>query len=95
MCGVAQSAFRVARYAHGSKRGSRMKTTQIIGMLLIVAGVLGLVFGGFSYTKDTTALKVGPIELKVQEKESVSIPMVASGAAIAIGAFLMFAGRIK
>ena len=72
-----------------------MKATQIIGLLLIVAGVLGLVFGGFSYTKDTTALKMGPIELKVQEKESVSIPMVASGAAIAIGAFLMFAGRIK
>ena len=72
-----------------------MKATQIVGLLLIVAGVLGLVFGGFSYTKDTTALKMGPIELKVQEKESVSIPMVASGAAIAIGAFLMFAGRIK
>jgi hypothetical protein len=72
-----------------------MSTTQIIGLLLIVAGVLGLVFGGFSYTKDTTALKIGPMELKVQEKESVSIPMVASGAALAIGAFLMFAGRKK
>jgi hypothetical protein len=72
-----------------------VKTTQIIGLLLIVAGTLGLVYGGFSYTKDTTALKIGPMELKVQEKESVAIPMVASGAAIAIGAFLMFAGRIK
>ena len=72
-----------------------MKTTQIIGILLIVAGVMGLIFGGFSYTKDTTALKVGPIELKVQEKESITIPVVASGISIAIGAFLMFAGRIK
>jgi TRAP-type C4-dicarboxylate transport system permease small subunit len=72
-----------------------MKTTQIIGLILIVAGVLGLIYGGFSYTKDTTALKVGPIELKVQEKETISIPMVASGAALAIGAFLMFAGRVK
>ena len=73
-----------------------MKATQIIGILLIVAGVAGLVFGGFSYTKDTTAVKMGPIELKVQEKESISIPMVASGASIAIGVFLMFfAGRIK
>jgi hypothetical protein len=72
-----------------------MKATQIVGLLLIVAGVLGLVFGGFSYTKDTTALKMGPLELKVQEKETISVPMVASGAAIAIGAFLMFAGRIK
>ena len=72
-----------------------MKTTQIIGLLLIVAGIAGLLFGGFSYTKDTTALKIGPMELKVQEKESVAIPMVVSGAAIALGAFLMFAGRVK
>lgn len=72
-----------------------MKTTQIIGLLLIVAGIAGLLFGGFSYNKDTTALKIGPMELKVQEKESVAIPMVVSGAAIALGAFLMFAGRTK
>lgn len=72
-----------------------MKTTQIVGLLLIVAGVLGLLYGGFSYTKDTTAVKLGPIELKVQEKESIAIPVVVSGAAIALGAFLMFAGRVK
>ena len=72
-----------------------MKTTQIIGLLLIVAGGMGLLFGGFSYTKDTTALKLGSIELKVQEKDSVAIPVVLSGAAIALGAFLMFAGRVK
>ncbi len=72
-----------------------MKTTQIFGILLIVAGALGLMYGGFSYTKDTTAVKLGSIELKVQEKESVAIPVVLSGAAIALGAFLMFAGRVK
>ena len=72
-----------------------MSTTQIVGILLIVAGTLGLALGSFSYTKDTTALKIGPMELKVQEQETVSIPMVLSGAAIALGAFLMFAGRVK
>ena len=72
-----------------------MSTTQIVGILLIVAGGLGLALGSFSYTKDTTALKIGPMELKVQEQETVSIPMVLSGAAIALGAFLMFAGRGK
>ena len=72
-----------------------MKATQIIGLLLIIAGTAGLLFGGFSYTKDTTALKIGPMELKVQEKESVAIPIVLSGAAVALGAFLMFAGRVK
>ena len=44
-----------------------MKTTQIIGLLLIVAGVLGLAYGGFSYTKETTGLKLGSLEVKVQE----------------------------
>ncbi len=77
------------------KKGKNMKATQIIGIVLIAAGVAGLIFGGFSYTKDTTALKVGPIELKVQEKESIAIPVVASGLAIALGAFLLFAGRTK
>jgi len=72
-----------------------MKPIQIVGIVLIVAGVAGLVFGGFSYTKDTTALKIGPMELKVQEQETISIPLVASGAAIAIGAFLVFFGRAK
>ena len=72
-----------------------MSTTQIVGILLIVAGGLGLALGSFSYTKDTTALKIGPMELKVQEQETISIPMVASGAAIAIGAFLVFFGRAK
>ena len=72
-----------------------MSTTQLVGILLIVAGGLGLALGSFSYTKDTTALKIGPMELKVQEQETVSIPMVLSGAAIALGAFLMFAGRVK
>ncbi len=70
-----------------------MKTTQIVGLLLIIAGGLGLLYGGFSYTKDTTALKLGSIELKVQEKESVAIPVIVSGAAIALGALLLLAGR--
>jgi len=72
-----------------------MKATQIVGLLLVVAGIMGLLFGGFSYTKDTTALKLGPIEMKVQEKENVAIPMVLSGAVVALGAFLMFFGRVK
>ena len=72
-----------------------MKATQIVGLLLVIAGLAGLLFGGFSYTKDTTALKLGPIEMKVQEKESVAIPIVLSGAVVAFGAFLMFVGRVK
>jgi hypothetical protein len=56
-----------------------------------VAGSLGLAYGGFSYTKETTGVKLGPIELKVQEKETVNVPLIVSGAAIAIGVFLLVA----
>jgi hypothetical protein len=66
-----------------------MNPTKLIGIILIVAGGLGLAYGGFSYTKETTGMKLGPIELKVQEKETVAIPLIVSAAAIAIGVFLL------
>ena len=72
-----------------------MNTTKIIGIALIVAGALGLLYGGFTYTKDTHSAKLGPIELKVQEKETVVVPIVVSAGAIALGVFLIVAGRNK
>ena len=72
-----------------------MNTTRVIAIVLIVAGVLGLVYGGFSYTKDTTAVKIGPIELSVKEKETVNIPMWAGIGAIVIGGLLLVLGNKK
>ena len=66
-----------------------MNPTKLIGIILIVAGGLGLVYGGFSYTKETTGVKLGPIELKVHEKETVAVPLIVSAAAIALGVFLL------
>ena len=60
-----------------------------------MAGCLGLVYGSFSYTKETTGMKLGPIELKVQEKETVTVPLIVSAGAIAIGVFLLVAGGCK
>jgi drug/metabolite transporter (DMT)-like permease len=69
-----------------------MNAARIIGIVLIAAGVLALVFGGFSYTKETHGAKLGPIELSVKEKESVNIPMWAGVGAIVIGGVLLLAG---
>lgn len=69
-----------------------MNTAKIIGIVLIVAGVLALVFGGFSYTKESHGAKLGPIELSVKEKESVNIPMWAGVGAIVAGGLLLLAG---
>ena len=53
------------------------------------------IYGGGGYTKETTFAEPGLIELKVRQRETVDIPMMASAGAIALGAFLMLAGRIK
>lgn len=70
-----------------------MNSTTLIGVILIAAGCLGLAYGGFSYTKETTGVKLGPIELKVQEKESVNIPIALSIGGIVFGVFMLAAGR--
>jgi hypothetical protein len=68
---------------------------KIIAIVLIVAGVLGLGYGSFSYTKQTHDIKMGPIELSVQEKETVNVPVWAGVGAIAIGAALLLLGGRK
>lgn len=69
---------------------------KIVGIVLIVAGLLGLIYGGFSYTRDRTALKVGPVELSVKQKETVNIPLwVGIGAIVAGGVLLVLGGRGK
>ena len=72
-----------------------MNGIKLIGAALIVAGVLGLDYGGFSYTKDTTAVKVGPLELTVQEKETVNVPLWAGIGAILVGGVLVAMGGRK
>ncbi|HEV8343695.1 MAG TPA: hypothetical protein VGR30_15095 [Candidatus Binatia bacterium] len=66
-----------------------MNAIKIVGVVLIVAGILGLVYGGFSFTKETHEAKIGPLELQVKEKETVNIPTWAGVGAIVIGAVLL------
>ena len=60
-----------------------------MGIVLLVLGLLGIAYGGFSYTKDKTAAKIGPIEIEVKEKEHVNIPLWAGVAVAAVGAVLL------
>ena len=72
-----------------------MNTVKVFALALIVVGTLGLAYGGFSYTKDTTVVKLGSIELTAKEKETVNIPMWAGIAAIFAGGLLLVAGGRK
>ena len=69
-----------------------MSPTKIIAIVLIVAGVLGLAYGKFSYTKETHDAKVGPIELSVKDKETVNVPVWAGVGAIVIGVGVLLVG---
>jgi len=69
-----------------------MSSTKIIAIVLIVAGVLGLAYGKFSYTKETHDAKIGPVEFSVKDKETVNIPMWVGVGAIVVGAGLLLAG---
>jgi TRAP-type C4-dicarboxylate transport system permease small subunit len=71
-----------------------MTAAKLVGLVLVAAGLLALIYGGFSYTKDTHNMKLGPIELSVKEKETVNVPVWAGAGAIVIGAVLLaFGGR--
>jgi uncharacterized membrane protein len=67
-----------------------MNAVKMLGIVLIVAGGLGLLYGGFTYTKDTHEAKLGPIELSIKDKETVNIPMWVGVGAIVAGAILLF-----
>ena len=66
-----------------------MNAVKLLAIVLIVAGTLGLVYGSFTYTKDTQQAKIGPLELTVQDKETVNVPIWAGVAAIVIGGGLL------
>jgi TRAP-type C4-dicarboxylate transport system permease small subunit len=69
-----------------------MDAVKIVAMVLIVAGILALAYGSFSYTKETHEAKIGPLELSVKEKETVNIPVWAGVGAIVVGGILLVVG---
>lgn len=70
-----------------------MNAKKIVGIVLLVAGVLALAYGGFTYTKDTHEAQLGPLELSVEEKERVNVPVWAGAAAVVTGVLLLVLDR--
>jgi hypothetical protein len=66
-----------------------MNTLKVLALVLMAAGVLGLAYGGFSYTRQTTQAKIGPIELSVNEQHNVNVPVWAGVGAILAGGVLL------
>jgi hypothetical protein len=66
-----------------------MSGTKILGIILLVAGLLGLVYGHIEYTKETHEGQIGPFKFSIAEKESKVIPSWASLAVIVVGVVLL------
>jgi len=72
-----------------------MNAMKLLGIVLLVGGILGLVYGGFTYTKETHEAKIGPITLSVKDKETINVPIWAGIGVIAIGGLLLVSGSKK
>jgi len=69
-----------------------MQGTRLVGVVLLVLGILAVAYGGFSYTKDTDKVNLGPIHIEVQDKERVNVPLWA-GVLVAIAGGVILARK--
>ena len=67
-----------------------MSVLKIVAIVLIVAGIAGLVYGKFTYTKATHEAKIGSFEVSVKEKKTVNVPLWTGIGAIVAGVLLFF-----
>jgi len=72
-----------------------MKPVALLGVVLIVAGVVGLIVANVSFTEQKTVLDAGPLKVTRQEEHTVPIPTIAGVVAVVVGLGLVFAGRSR
>jgi hypothetical protein len=70
-----------------------MNTQKLVGFALLVAGGLGLIYGGFSYTRETHQANVGSLHMSVDETRHVSIPVWVGIGALVAGGLMLAVGR--
>jgi hypothetical protein len=70
-----------------------MNPVKIVAILLVVFGAVGLMYGGFSYTKETHKADIGSLHIEAKEKERVNIPLWAGVGALVVGVVLLASPR--
>jgi hypothetical protein len=75
-----------AQDVHFSAEGGAMKA---IGIVLIILGIVGLVWGGISWTHKDTVIDAGPVEITKNERKSIPLPPIAGGIMLAAGVVLL------
>jgi hypothetical protein len=72
-----------------------MKPAAIVGILLVIIGVIGLAYGGISYTKQKTVVDLGPIKATADERKTIPVPPIVGGIALVGGIVLLVTGGKK
>ena len=72
-----------------------MKPVTIVGILLVIIGVIGLAYGGISYTKDKTVVDLGPIKATAEERKTIPVPPIVGGLVLVGGIVLLVTGAKK
>jgi len=88
-CFESQVLWSWSDHYRSSVEGGRVSALKIVALVLIAAGIIGLVYGGITYTKTTHNAKVGPFEVSIKDKKTVNIPVWAGVGAIVVGAALL------
>ena len=70
-----------------------MKVASLVGILLIVVGIIGLAYGGITYTRKEKVVDIGPIQATAEKHERIPLPPVVGGIALAAGVVLLLAGN--
>jgi uncharacterized membrane protein YidH (DUF202 family) len=68
---------------------------KILGSVLIIAGILMLIFGNVSFTREKKVIDIGPIEVNKKEKKTIAWPNYAGGIAVLAGVVILLAGYKK
>ncbi|MGE5400024.1 MAG: DUF3185 domain-containing protein [Ignavibacteriales bacterium] len=72
-----------------------MKGLTIFGIVLILLGIAGFIFGGISFTKKNKVADLGPVEIQTEKKETIPIAPIASGVAVVAGIIMVAVGARK
>lgn len=70
-----------------------MNVMTIIGIILIALGVVGLIYGGITYTSTKNVVDMGPMHVQVDQKEEIPLSPIFGAGAVAVGVILMLVGR--
>jgi hypothetical protein len=66
-----------------------MSGTKVLGIVLLALGVLAILYGGFSYSRETADARIGPVEIELREKKRVNVPLWAGVVVAAAGGVLL------